>query len=38
MTMGFLSLFERVMLSMLSSPDDMTADNATTPTSLRQWW
>ena len=28
MAMGFMSLFEGVKLSMLSSPDDMTADNA----------
>jgi hypothetical protein len=28
MATGFMSLFEGVKLSMLSSPDDMTADNA----------
>jgi AcrR family transcriptional regulator len=28
MAMGFMSLFEGVQLSMLSSPDDMTTDNA----------
>lgn len=28
LAMGFMSLFEGVMLSMLSSPDDMTADHA----------
>ena len=28
MAMGFMSLFEGVKLSMLSSPDDMTTDNA----------